>query len=133
MRTKILRTHLHNIRDELSQALDALTAKPTEPTDSEAVQQQLLEMVAVRVTHLAESHPFGSTVQTEEMADIELESNLVEIPIETDSLPYWFDATWSGENVEVELEFRLTRVDWHPPIHMHTTGSEYAVYNVEIV
>ena len=108
----------HAIEDtdrECRAVLDSVIALQREIPDADSVQQQLLDVVSVRVSRFTDAHPFGESVENDEAYDVELENALVEIPIETDSLPYWLDAQWADDGVEVELEFRLTRFDWHPP------------------
>lgn len=118
---------------ECDRALAALTHQPRELADSKAVEAQLLEAVSISAVHAVESHPFGSTVAHEALLDVELESDVVEIAVETDNLPCWIEASWTDDGMEVDLEFRLTRVDWHTPSSMQSTAVEYAVYAVEIV
>lgn len=78
---------------------------PLLDNDSQNVLSELLRRVAVRVTHLREAHPYGSTVAVEEIADIELVESWVSVPVETDTIPVDIAGMSCWNSVELRVRF----------------------------
>lgn len=75
--------------------------------DEKHVRKQALSLVEVKWRDISQSHPWGSTTARENLAEPELLTDEVEIPIETATLPDEFTAKHiDGDGYELELTFK---------------------------
>jgi hypothetical protein len=80
-------------------------SNPALNADSESVLAELLRHVAVRVARFRESHPFGSTVAVEDLAEVNLVEPWVSLPIETDPIPVEIAGTSCWNQIEQRIRF----------------------------
>ncbi len=84
---------------------------PKPPADSDSVRDQLCEAVreAARVRICRQWHPYGSTFAAERQVEIEL-PEILEIPLETDTLPTRCLVRLRRQGVDVPVECHLRSV-----------------------
>jgi hypothetical protein len=111
---------------DCQRALAAIESEARIPDDVECVRQQLLEAVPIRVRELSAAHAWGSTSAVEWLFEPELETETIDIPVETDSLPHNLRAVWKRSRISIGLEFRLSHVKRSP------AGGSLAVYRAEL-
>ena len=114
-------------RRDCGRALSLVASTLREPSETECVRSQLLDAVRIRARCLAAVHPWGLTTDVEPLVEVELESDTVSIPVETDGLPHSLRAVWREGDVPLELAFELRRI-----VESERRGKE-AIYRVELV
>jgi hypothetical protein len=130
------RVSLHNPMEKAlehcDRALGWIDRIDETPSDTECVRQQLVAVAPLCVRRIVSAHPFGSTVAQETNYEAELTNDSVEIPVETECLPYQLDAIWSRGNVELQLGFHLKKVDLCPASSWYPQGVKLATYDIDL-